>query len=107
MYIIFGSLDFLSKIRFRCISKYMNSLEIYDFKNIDKKYLLLLTDKILFNYHFVKYLNANNNKKITNVNHMEKLIELDASGKYSGINDNGIKNITSLIKLNVKNNKKI
>ena len=43
------------------------NLNIYDFKNIDKKYLILLSDNVLINYPFAKYLVACNNKKITNV----------------------------------------
>jgi hypothetical protein len=31
----------------------------------------------LLNYPFIRYLNAKNNEKITNVNHMEKLIKLE------------------------------
>jgi hypothetical protein len=56
IYLIFGSLDFLSKIQCRSISKYMYLLEIYDFYDIEEKYLMLLNDKILLNYPFIKYL---------------------------------------------------
>jgi hypothetical protein len=81
IYLIFNYLDFLSKIKFRCISKYVHHfIVIDDFKNIPEKYLNLLDDEILINYPFIKYLNACDNKKITNVNHSlrTKLIELDA-----------------------------
>jgi hypothetical protein len=84
----------------------MHYLEIYDFYNIPSKYLRLLNDKILFNYPFIKYLDASYNLKITNVNYMHKLIELDASGHYCGIDDLGIKNI-NLKKLKAYYNKKI
>jgi hypothetical protein len=104
-YIIFGFLDFLSKIRLKSTSKYLNVLKIYDLKNIEQKYLTLLNDNILSTYYFVEYLNASNNKNITNVNHMSKLIELDASGKC-GINDYGIEKL-NLVKLNANNNLKI
>ena len=66
IYLFFGSLDFLSKIRFRCTSKYTHLLEIHDFYDIEIKYLYLLNDKILLNYPFIKYLNAFNNLKISN-----------------------------------------
>jgi hypothetical protein len=79
VYIIFDKLYFLSKIKLRYVSKYMHKLEIYDFYNISDKYLKLLNDEILLNYPFIKYLNAFDNSKITNVNHMDKLIELKAS----------------------------
>jgi hypothetical protein len=36
IYLFFEFLDFLSKIRFRCISKYSNTLEIYDFYGVEK-----------------------------------------------------------------------
>jgi hypothetical protein len=83
------------KIKFRCVSKYTNLLEIYDFCNIDNKYLRLLNDKILLNYPFIRYLNACNNPKITNINFMDKLIELNACGE-SEIDDYGIKNLKIL-----------
>jgi hypothetical protein len=105
-YIIFGFLDFLSKIKFRCVSKYMHKLEIYDFNNIPLKYIQLLNDEILLNYPFIKYLNASTNSKITNVNHMDKLIELNASGYRCGINNKGIQKV-NLIKLNASDNPKI
>jgi hypothetical protein len=108
VHIIFGFLDFISKIRFRSTSKYNNKLEIHDFYNIEKKYLDLLDDKILLNYPYIKYLNARNNQKITNVNHMAKsLTELDASGKLCGISDEGIIDLKNITKLNVNNNFKI
>jgi hypothetical protein len=73
--------------------------EIYDFYNIEEKYLKLLDDTILLNYPFIKYLNACNNIKITNVNHLNNLIKLNPSGNFCGINDNGIKHL-NLRKLN-------
>jgi uncharacterized protein YutD len=104
-YLISGFLDFLSKIRFRSISKYSNLLEIHDFYNIEEKYLILLNDKILLNYPFIRSLNAYNNPNITNVNYMEKLIELNASSNC-GITNEGIKNI-KLTKLKAYNNTQI
>ena len=77
--LIFNKLDFLSKIKFRQINSYSMNLNIYDFKNINKKYLQKLNDDVLINYSFIKYLNARNNKKITNINHMSNLKILDAS----------------------------
>jgi hypothetical protein len=129
IYLIFGFLDFLSKIRFRSISKYMYKLQIHDFYNISNKYLKLLDDKILLNYPFITYLNAFNNLKITNkgiehlnliklnaaynpnitnINHMANYItELDASGEFCGITDKGIANLKNLIKLNAFDNSQI
>jgi hypothetical protein len=132
IYIIFEFLDFSSKIQFRCTSKYMHfsflqkRTEIHDFYNIDKKYLKLLDDKILLNYPFIKYLDANghysritdkgiknlnnvtklnayNNTKITNINHMNKLIELNASARICRIGNSGIKNL-NLEKLDAHDN---
>jgi hypothetical protein len=50
----------------------MNFLKIYDFNNISSKYLNLLNNEILQNYIFVKYLNANNNLKITKCKSYDK-----------------------------------
>jgi hypothetical protein len=52
-------------------------------------------------------LNVFCNKKITNINHMNKLINLDASGFCYAISDIGIKSLNKIRKLNVKNNKKV
>jgi hypothetical protein len=83
----------------------MNKLEIYDFYNIEEGYLIRLNNKILLNYPFIKYLNASNNKKITNIDHMNNLIELDA-GWDCGITNKGLQKI-NLIILNANNNNKI
>jgi hypothetical protein len=103
LYLIFGFLDFPLKIIFRCISKYTHLLEIHDFYDIEDKYLRLLNDKILLNYPFIKYLNASNNINITNVNHMNKLIKLNASG-YCGVNNKGIENIKLIQYLIIRGN---
>jgi hypothetical protein len=103
LYIIFNNLDFLSKIRLRCVSKNLHKLEIHDFFNIPFQYINLLNDEILFNYNFIKYLDASYNSKITNISHMKNLIKLDASGYFSKINDNSIKNI-NLQYLNASHN---
>ena len=64
--ILFRS-TFLQQIRLRQICKrFYEQLEIHDFGNIDK-YSSLLTDQILTNYSFVKYLDISNNKNITNL----------------------------------------
>jgi hypothetical protein len=105
IYFIFGSLDFLSKIRFRSTSKYNYLLEIHDFFNIGKKYLKLLNDNILLNYPFITHLNASFNPNITNINHLKKLIKLDAS-EDSGIDDKGITDL-NLVLLDASDNPKI
>ena len=98
---------FLDQIRLRqvCVI-FHNRLEIHDFYNIDRKYLHRLNDSILSNYSFIRSLNSHNNLKITNINYMTQLVELDASGGYCGITDQGISQL-NLIKLNVSYNQKI
>jgi hypothetical protein len=71
---------------------------------ISDKYKYVLTNDILLNYSFIKYLDINNNTNVTNVNHLNKLIKLNASGK-SGIYDFGIKYLNLTI-LNISSNKK-
>jgi hypothetical protein len=106
LYLILNKLDFLSKIRLRCISKYMHKLEIHDFYNIPYKYLRLLNDEILLNYPFIKYLYAFDNHTITNINHMNGLTKLDASLNF-GIDNFGIKNVDSITILYISGNEKI
>ena len=54
----------------------------------------------------LKSLNARYNPKITTVNHLANLEELDASGNC-GINDTGIVNCICLKELDAHNNPKI
>src|SRR5436309_652283 len=104
--IIFDYCDFLSKIRLRQVCKFLyNNLQIIDFYHIDDKYLDKLTDDILKNYNHIKYLNAYNNSKISDVNWMINLKELNARDNCV-INQKGIQNL-NLIKLNVRYNSKI
>jgi len=63
-YHIFANLDFLSQIRFRQVCKWFYRLEIHDMFNIDGKYLLKLSDKILSCYPYVKCLNISNNPNV-------------------------------------------
>ena len=63
--IIFNKLDFLSEIRFRQVNKFCyKNLHIINLCNINYKFLKLLNDDILKNYHYIQYLDAINNKKI-------------------------------------------
>ena len=103
---IINQLDFLSQIRFRQICKWFHRLEIHDFKNIDRKYFNKLSDNILVSYPFIRYLNAFHNPKITNVNYMLALKELNASGCECGIGYDGIKDL-NLVKLKACGNPKI
>ena len=66
-------------------------------------YLIKLNDEILKNYKHVIKLNAKNNSKITNINHMTKLKVLCAFGSC-GINNRGIINLTNLEVSNANNN---
>ena len=112
---IIDKLDFLSQIRLRQVSSWLHRLEIHDFYHIDKKYLMRLSDAKLKNYPFIKFLNARNNLYISNVNHLTRLIKLDASTDrypvYCNSNDckignNGIKNI-NLVELIASGNRLI
>jgi hypothetical protein len=106
IYLICEFLDFLSIIRFRCVSKYVHFLQIQNFFNIGVNYLNSLNDVILLNYPFITHLDASHNPNITNVNHLKKLITLDASGITCGINNLGIKDL-NLKKLDISNNTNI
>src|SRR5579862_8205458 len=88
---ILESLDFLSQIRLCQISKFFyDTLQITDFLNIPWEFLDKLTDDIIKNYPHIRKLRAN--KKIINVNHMDRLEILYADG-ISGIGDTGIEKV--------------
>lgn len=104
--IILNYSDFLSQIRLTQVCSHLHTnLKITDFHNISYEYLNRLNDTILKNYPHIIKLNAGGNLKITDVNHMANLQVLNASW-YSGIGDNGIKNL-NLVELRVYNNLKI
>lgn len=86
---IINKLDFRSMIRFRQVCKWFHRLEIHDFYHIDKKYLMRLSDEILKNYPFIELLNAYNNDKILDVNHLTRLIKLNASNDRIYIRETG------------------
>ena len=87
--IIFEFLDFISKIRFRQISKYfINNFYIHDFYGLDKIYLEKLTEKILISYPKIKYLDIMENKSIQNINFLSNLYRLAISDKFQNQFDN-------------------
>jgi len=95
--------DFLSQIRFRCVSKnYHARLEIHDFSYSRLSYgqRLKLSDAILQAYPFIIKLHAR--RGVTDVNHMTKLRELNSSC----IGNDGIRNCNLAI-LRVRNNSRI
>ena len=55
----------------------------------------------------IKILNINNNHKITNINFLVDLQELDACGSECGIDDKGMEQCKKIKKLNVHLNDKI
>ena len=98
---------FLCQIRLRQVSKiFYCRLEIHDFYDINDCYLERLTDQVLINYHFIKYLNVCNNSHVSNLNHLTKLIKLNVGDYYCGVNDQGIIQVNP-IELHVNNNPKI
>ena len=95
--VVFVYLDFYDKHKFQKINKYMNTIHVKDLFN--------LNNDVLKNYKYVVKLYACNNIKITNINHMAKLKELDASCDC-GIGDGGILDLTNLEILNAHSNSK-
>ena len=82
---IFELLDFLSKIRFRQISKYfLNNFYIYDFYNLGKGYLKKITAEILISYPKIKYLDISKKKQdiCQNINFLTDLQKLAISRLY-------------------------
>src|SRR3989304_4882712 len=107
-YLINKFICFNSLINLSCTCKYFYyNIYITDLLNVKNKYLDKLTDVILMQpkYVYVRFLNANDNCKITTVNHMTKLENLAAEYRC-GINDDGIRNINLKV-LNASYNSKI
>src|SRR5438270_13500462 len=106
--IILNLLDFKSQINLISLNHiFRNELKITNLYDIEEKYLKLLTDDILKMQIFnqVNSLNANNNKKITNVSMIKSLKKLNASYNC-GIDQNGIVGL-DLVELNAGYNGKI
>src|SRR3972149_2139409 len=101
----FLSFDSLINLSSSCKYLYSNiySINLYD---VECKYSRKLTDPILKQqkYIHVRYLDAQWNYKISNVNHMQQLRELRCE---SGINQDGIRELFNLEILDVSMNEKI
>lgn len=112
-YIIFEYSDFIDNIKICHINKdtYEN-LKIYDLININENIKLKLTQKVIEQkkYNKLKKLDASNNGKIRNVNHLcETLEELYCCSnmKASGICQSGLNDLKNIRILRASNNIKI
>ena len=87
---------------------HQNNIKITNLYDIPEKYLKKLDQQIIEQkkYKFVEKLNACNNKKIKNVNHMRYTLKILNCGWNCGIDQNGIF-LLDLIELYATNNKKI
>src|SRR5438445_4973844 len=82
--------DFLSQIRLTQLSRYLHkNLKIYDFYDIDSKYLRLLSNDIIKNYKHIKKLNINCSN-ITNEGISHLNLHTLNTGSNSLITDEGI-----------------
>ena len=80
---IFELLDFLSKIRFRQISKYfLHNLYIYDFYNLDNIFIQQLSEEILISNPKIKYLDITGRDTIQNINFLTDLQDLAVSHRF-------------------------
>src|SRR5438445_12871210 len=89
--IILGFSNFECQIRLAQLNKYLHdNLQIYDFLNIDTKYLQLLSNNILKKCKYIKQLNASDNPNITDegIKHMKLHTLYAARNEY--ITDEGI-----------------
>ncbi len=90
--LIHDYLDFINLLPHRIVCKRFKSIKIYDFYNIDSKYLYSINDVILKKFNYIDKLNAQNNPRIKTLNHITKLKKLNISG-YCGANDQGISDL--------------
>lgn len=89
--------NFPTRINLTKVCKFFNeNLQITDLYTIESKYLKLLTNDILKNYPSVTKLNLTDNPNVTDINHLNKLQILKASGRKCALGNQGIK------KLNLK-----
>ena len=104
--LIFKYLEFYDKHTFKRIKKNTDRIYITDLFNIHRKYLIRLDDDILKNYKCVVKLSLGPCSKVTQIQHIKKLRELNASGCHCKIDDECIRNI-NLEKLIAYDNPKI
>ena len=97
-----------NQLKFKQVCKTFHHLQIHDFYSIRPKYLRLLTNNILTNYPFIRFLNVRNNPNITDISHLKKLVKLDARG-FCGLTDKVISQFAwgNLRELNVSHNPNI
>lgn len=107
MWIIFKKCSFIDQIHLRQVCRVLyEKLYIYDFYNIDYKYSVKLSDKILDAYKKnIRYLDASYNAKITTLIGFPNLVKLDARGGC-GLGQKEIEGL-KLKKINVSFNSKI
>jgi hypothetical protein len=103
--IIHNQLNFPNQVHLRLVSKNFTKYPITNlFDGVPHVYKL--SNHILKSYPFIIKLNAWDNKKITDVNHLKSL-QILAANNNCGIDNQGISALTNLISLNVTGNKKI
>src|ERR1700722_11511672 len=102
--IIFEYCDLQDQISLTKLSKTLYD-ELKIIKIVDKR----LTQKILLQKKFsrLEELDANNNTKIVDVNHLKDSLKVLKCARYSGINQDGIKELNKLEELIVDDNDKI
>jgi hypothetical protein len=83
----------------------LKATEFYDSLNFHR-YVCGINQEGLKDVTWLLKLNANNNPKITSINHMTKLQKLDAEGEC-GIDQEGLKDVTWLLELKASQNNKI
>ena len=125
--LILSKSDFLTQIRLcQANTEFQAKLEIHDFMNIGCKYYKRLTNDILQLHPFITKLDTRFNTKITNIESMMRLVELNIwdhkeitnlncltrleklwVGGLCGVNDEGIINLTNLKKITAYGNPRI
>jgi len=85
--------DIVSQLNIKSSCKMLNTFEIIDLYEIDYKYKNKLNDKILSKFKFVKYLDASENKNITDNGIMHLNLHTLNVESNSNITNNGIKHM--------------
>jgi hypothetical protein len=103
--IIFDYLDLRSQIQFRTTCRLFREFDITNFWDTDGLIeSSKITTKILKLYPKIRYLNLRDNRKVSDINFLTKVVKINVSG-FCTMPDSGISKLKNLVYLNSQNNR--